>query len=306
MTERLRVGTRSSPLAIAQTELVVRALRRVAPEVPVDLVLLRTSGDRTRRTGGTLDFTDDIDRRLEEGEVDLAVHSTKDLPARPARPVEVAAYLRRADPRDCLVLREDGRTLGTLPRGARIGSSSVRRRAQLLGERPDLEIVPLRGNIGTRIEKIASQGLDGVVLAAAGLVRLGWSERISEYLGPPRWLPAPGQGALAVEVRTGDRFPRRTVERIDHPATRAEVEAERAVVASLGGDCNLPLGALGRVRSGRLLLRAALFSPDGRRRLSLTLRGRASRAERTGEMVGRRLADLGSLAGLLPGDRTGP
>ena len=305
MTERLRVGTRSSPLALAQTELVVRALRRVAPEVAVEPVLLRTSGDRARRTGATLDFTDDIDRRLEQGEVDLAVHSTKDLPARPVRRVEVAAYPRRADPRDCLVLRARGLTLRALPAGARIGSSSVRRRAQLLGERPDLQVVPVRGNVGTRIEKIESQGLDGVVLAAAGLLRLGWKERISEYLGPPRWLPAPGQGALAVEVRTGDRFARRTVARIDHPATRAEVEAERAVVASLGGDCNLPLGVLGRVRSGRLVLRAALFSPDGRRRLSFTLRGSAARAERTGEEVGRRLAEFGSPAGLLPGRRTG-
>ena len=306
MTERLRVGTRASPLAVVQTELVVRALRRVAPEVSVEPVLLRTSGDRARRTGGTLDFTDDIDRRLEEGEVDLAVHSAKDLPARPTRPVEVGAYPRRADPRDCLVLRTRGRTLDTLPRGARIGSSSVRRRAQLLGARPDLKVVPVRGNLGTRIEKIRSERLEGVVLAAAGILRLGWTDRISEYLGPPRWLPAPGQGALAVEVRTGDRFARRTVERIDHSATRAEVEAERAVVASLGGDCNLPLGALGRVRAGRLVLRAALFSPDGRRRLSFVLGGSALRAERTGEEVGHRLAAWGSAAGLLPQRRTGP
>ena len=306
MTERLRVGTRSSPLALAQTELVVRALRRKAPDVAFVPVGLRTSGDRARRTGTALDFTDDIDRRLEQGEVDLAVHSAKDLPARPVRSVEAAAYPRRADPRDCLVLRTRGMSLRGLPPGARIGSSSVRRRAQLLGERPDLEVVPVRGNVGTRIEKIGSQGLDGVVLAAAGLLRLGWKERISEYLGPPRWLPAPGQGALAVEVRKGDRFAHRTVARIDHPATRAEVEAERAVVASLGGDCNLPLGALGRVRTGRLVLRTALFSPDGRRRLSLTLRGRASRAARTGEEAGRRLAELGSHAGLLPERRTGP
>lgn len=305
MTERLRVGTRSSPLAVAQTERVLRALRRVAPEVTFEPVLLRTSGDRVRRAGGTLDFTDDIDRRLEEGEVDLAVHSTKDLPARPVRPVEVAAYPRRSDPRDCLVLPRPG-TLDALPRGARIGSSSVRRRAQLLRARPDLEIVPVRGNVGTRIEKMASEGLDGVVLAAAGLLRLGWKERISEYLGPPHWLPAPGQGALAVEVRRADRLARRTVERIDHRATRAEVEAERAVVASLGGDCNLPLAALGRVRSGRLVLRAALFSPDGRQRLSYIRHSSASRAERTGTELGRRLAELGRLAGLLPEPPTGP
>ena len=306
MTERLRVGTRASPLAVAQAELVARALGRVVPGISVVLVRLRTAGDRVRRTGSTLDFTDDIDRRLEEGEVDLAVHSAKDLPARPVRAVEVGAYPRRADPRDCLVLRAQGAALETLPRGARIGSSSVRRRAQLLGARPDLTVVPIRGNIGTRIEKIGSQGLEGVVLAAAGLLRLGWKDRISEYLGPPRWLPAPGQGALAVEVRKGDRFARRSVERIDHPATRAEVEAERAVVASLGGDCNLPLGALGRVRSRRLVLRAALFSPDGRRRISFALRGSTSHAERTGEEVGRRLAEWGNATDLLPVRRPAP
>ncbi len=305
MTERLRVGTRSSVLAVTQTELVLRALRRAAPDVTYETVLLRTAGDRVRRTSPTLDFTDAIDRRLEDGEVDLAVHSSKDLPARPARRVEVGAYPRRGDPRDCVVLRGPG-TLATLPRGARIGSSSVRRRAQILRERPDLEVVPVRGNIGTRIEKIGIQGLDGVVLAAAGLLRLGWHDRISEYLGPPRWLPAPGQGALAVEVRTGDRFARRTVERIDHRPTRQEVEAERAVVSSLGGDCNLPLGALGRVRSGRLFLRASLFSPDGRRRVSFSLRSPSARAQRTGEEVGRRLAEVGGASDLLPGRRAGP
>ena len=305
MTERLRVGTRGSPLARAQTELVVRALHRVAPEVVVEPVLLRTSGDRVRRARSTLDFTDDIDRCLEEGDVDLAVHSAKDLPARPVRRVEVAAYPRRGDPRDCLVLRTPG-TLADLPRGARLGSSSVRRRAQLLRVRPDLEVLPVRGNVGTRIEKIRLEGLDGVVLAAAGLLRLGWKDRISEHLGPPRWLPAPGQGALAVEVRKGDRLARRTVERIDHRPTRAEVEAERAVVSSLGGDCNLPLGALGRVRSGRLLLRAALFSPDGRRRLSFALHGSPSRAERLGAEVGHRLAEVGDAAGLLPERRGRP
>ena len=299
MTERLRIGTRPSPLALVQTELVLRALRRAAPETEFEIVPLRTSGDRTRRLGATLDFTDDIDRRLEEGAVDLAVHSTKDLPARPVRPVEVAAYPRRADPRDCLVLRTPG-TLERLPRGARIGSTSLRRRAQLLRARPDLEVVPVRGNVGTRVEKIEREGLDGVALAAAGMVRLGWRDRISEYLGPPRWLPAPGQGALAVEIRTEDRLARRIVGRIDHRPTRAAVEAERAVVAALGGDCNLPLGALGRVRAGRLVLTAALFSPDGRRRLSFARRGPISHPERTGERVGRRLAEAGAASGLLP------
>lgn len=305
MRERLRVGSRPSPLALVQTELVLHALRRAEPDVAFELVPLKTSGDRSRRASGALDFTDDIDRRLESGEVDLAVHSTKDLPATPFRPVIVGAYPRRADPRDCLVLRSGG-ALRTLRNGARIGSSSLRRKAQLLRERPDLEIVAVRGNVGTRLDKIAREDLDGVILAAAGMLRLGWEDRITEYLGPPRWLPAPGQGALAVEVRAGDRLALRTVARIDHPATRAEAEAERAVVAALGGDCNLPLGALGRVRAGRILLRAALFSPDGRQRLSASAHGPTARARRIGEALGRRIAEVGRPAGLLPDRPRGP
>jgi len=292
VTDRLRIGTRGSPLALAQTDLVVRALRRAAPSVKLDLVPLRTSGDRTRRTARTLDFTDEIDRCLERGEIDLAVHSAKDLPARPSRRVDVAAFLRREDPRDCLVLRA-GRTFRTLPHGARLGSSSLRRRAQLLSIRPDLEVVPIRGNIGTRIDQIDRTGLDGVILASAGLRRLGWTGRISEFLSTDRWLPAPGQGAIAVEVREGDRSTRRTVAKIDHLPTRAAVVAERAVVRTLGGDCGLPLGAIARMRKGRLRLRAALLSPDGRLRVTAEASGPAARSEAIGEKVGRTLLAFG-------------
>ncbi len=292
MTDRLRIGTRGSPLARAQTDLVVRALRRADPNLRLDVVPLRTSGDRTRRTGPTLDFTDEIDRRLERGEIDLAVHSAKDLPARPSRGVELAAFLRREDPRDCLILRA-GRTLRTLPRGARLGSSSLRRRAQLLSVRPDLDIVPIRGNIGTRIDQIGRAGLDGVILASAGLRRLGWSGQISGYLSTARWLPAPGQGAIAVEVREGDEPARRAVAKIDHFPTRAAVTAERAVVRTLGGDCDLPLGAIARLHKGRLRLRAALFSPDGRVRVSAQASGAPARCEAIGEKVGRALLAFG-------------
>lgn len=297
MTERLRVGTRRSPLALVQTDLVLRALRRAVPHVTYEVVPLRTSGDRTPGSDRDLDFTDGIDRRLEEGEIDLAVHSAKDLPGRAVRAVEVAAYPRRADPRDCLILRVPG-TFRSLPKGARLGSSSVRRQAQLLAARPDLEVVPVRGNIGTRIEKIESLGLDGVVLAAAGLIRLGWAGRISEYLPVPAWLPAPGQGAMAVEVRKGDRSVRRTVARIDHVATRAAVTAERAVVAALGGGCDLPLGALARVQDRQLRLRAAIFSRDGRRRFAAERSGTPATAARIGRELGRTLAKVGRPLGL--------
>ncbi len=289
MTDRLRIGTRGSPLALAQTELVVAALRRRRAGTECEIVPLRTSGDRTRRTTGTLDFTDEIDRRLEHGEIDAAVHSTKDLPAVPSRRVTVAAYLRRDDPRDCLVLRR-GVTLRTLPPRARIGSSSGRRRAQLLAYRPEVTVVPIRGNVGTRIDQILPRKLDGVILAAAGLHRLGLADRISEYLPLPRWLPAPGQGAIAVATRADDRPTLRAFATVDHPTTRAAVGAERAVVAALGGDCDLPLGALATVHAGRVMLDAALWSPDGRRSLRVRGTGPASRGVAVGFRVGRRLA----------------
>ncbi len=300
MTGRLRIGSRASPLALAQTELVVRALRRVRPDLQCDVEPIRTAGDRTRRSVGTLDFTDAITRRLVAGELDLGVHSTKDLPATPARGTCIGAYLRRGDARDCLVLRSD-RTLRTLPHGARIGSSSARRRAQLLAIRPDVDVVPVRGNVGTRIGRIGPDGLDGIVLAAAGLRRLGWADRVTQFLPISTWLPAPGQGAIAVETRARDRGTRRVLASIDHAPTHASVEAERAVVRALGGDCDLPLGAFARIRAdGRLELRAALYSADGRWRLSADGSAPSAQAVALGERVGRSIRTLGDPAHLFP------
>jgi hydroxymethylbilane synthase len=289
VTRSLRIGTRGSPLALAQTDLVVRALGRARPELRCEILTVRTSGDRSQRTTGSLDFTDEITRRLRRGLLDLGVHSAKDLGAR----ANVTAYLPRGDPRDCLVLRRKG-SLRTLPRGARLGSSSLRRRAQLMALRPDLEIVPIRGNVGSRIERMVDQGLDGVVLAAVGLRRLGSADRISELLPTSTWLPAPGQGAIAIEVRDGARTAREAARALDHRPTRAAVEAERAVVRSLGGDCDLPLGAFARVRrAGHLELRAALFSSDGRVRFGAERTGSFAHAGRVGTEVGRSIRSLG-------------
>jgi hydroxymethylbilane synthase len=284
----LRIGTRGSPLALAQTELVRRALQRIRPGLRSVVVPLTTSGDRRPTAVRDLDFTDAIDRRLEDGEIDLAVHSAKDLPARPSRSVAVVAYLARGDPRDCVVLARPGR-LRDLPPGARLGSSSLRRAAQLRARRPDLEVVPIRGNIGTRLAQIGPRGLDGVLLAAVGLRRLGLGDRITEYLPADRWLPAPGQGAIAVAARREDRKAGRIGARIDHPPTRAAVRAERAVVRALGGSCELPLGALARLRSGRLRLRATLFAADG---AAHTAEGETidlAGSDRLGSRVGARL-----------------
>ena len=285
MTAPLRVGTRTSPLARAQTSLVIAALRAHHPDLLVEPVPMTTAGDRASNARLDLDFTDRIDEALEGGEIEMAVHSAKDLPGRPTRGVVVAAFPRRADPRDALVLAHKG-TLRSLRVGARIGSSSARRRAMLLRGRPDLMIVPIRGNVGTRLGKIRSQGLDGVMLACAGLDRLGWSARIAERLSIARILPAPGQGALAVSVRAGDRALEAMVRSIDHPPTRAAVACERAALAALGGDCDLPFGAFSRASRGRLRLRAALLSEDGRRYRLLRCEGRSTDAARLGRSAG--------------------
>ncbi len=289
MSAPLRIGTRSSPLARTQTRLVVEALGERRPDLATEEVPITTSGDRAPTALRDLDFTDRIDRSLERGEIDLAVHSAKDLPARPSRRVVIGAYLRRADVRDALVLAAPG-SMGALRAGARLGSSSTRRRAMLLRWRPDLDVVPIRGNVETRLAAIAAQRLDGAVLACAGLDRLGLTARISERLSIRRMLPAPGQGAIAVAVRSGDRALRRLVGTIDDPATRCAVTAERAALSALGGDCDLPFGALARMQRGRLTLRGSLVSPDGRRAWSLRSVGPPGEATRLGRALGLRLA----------------
>lgn len=289
MNDPLRVGTRGSPLARAQTGLVIAALQRRWPETRFETVPIVTQGDRRPAAEADLDFTDRIDRELEEGGIDLAVHSAKDLPGRSTRSVRIAAYPPRADARDCVVLRAAGR-LAALPPGSRLGSSSVRRRAQLLRWRSDLTIVPVRGNVGTRLELLRGGGLDGVVLAVAGLARLGLADRISEVLSVRRLLPAPGQGALAVAVRASNGRLARRIAAIDHLATRRAATAERAVLAALGGDCDVPLGAYATVRGDRLRLRAVLLAPDGTWGVARAVTGRPEAAARLGTALGAALA----------------
>lgn len=272
VTETIRLGTRGSALARIQAELVRAALGRRRPKIDVRVVPIVTQGDRVQDRATDLDFTDAIDRALVAGEVDLAVHSAKDLPAVASREVRLAAFLPRADPRDALVLRTEG-TLASLPPGTRLGSSSPRRRAQLRRARPDLELVELRGNVDTRLARVQSGEIEGAVLAVAGLRRLGRADAVTEVLSAARFLPAPGQGAIAVAVRASDRALRRKVAELDDPRTRAAVIAERSFVEGVGGDCDTPLGALATVRAGRLWLRAELLSANGQRTVAGARRG---------------------------------
>ena len=242
----VRVGTRGSRLALAQTELVLSRLRAVHPGVVFELVIVTTQGDANRAAPlagmGLGVFVSEIERRLAAGEIDLAVHSLKDMPTALPDGMAIGAVPERADPRDVLVCHL-GHTLARLPAGARIGTSSPRRAAQIAEYRPDLTIVPIRGNVETRIRKAAGDECDGAILAAAGLHRLGLADAITEYLPPDRFVPPPGQGAMAVEIRADDARMAALAAAAHHPPTAAAVAAERAFLSILGGGCQVPVGA---------------------------------------------------------------
>ena len=293
MTERLRVGTRRSPLARTQTDWVLDQLRRTATEVSFHPVPIDTAGDRDTSIGGSPDFTDAIDDRLLRGEIDLAVHSAKDLPVELDRRLEVLAYPRRADPRDCLVVAPQLKP-HHLPRGARVGSSSLRRRAQLLRWRPDLSVEEIRGNVDTRIGRVRAGALDAAVLAVAGISRLGRTREIDRVLSSRQFLPAPAQGALAVVGRAGDGALSSLVRAIDSESTRACVTAERAFAATLGGDCHVPLGALATIRSRSLSVVGEVLTPDGRARIRSQRTGTVETAALLGSALGNRLLKQGA------------
>jgi hydroxymethylbilane synthase len=287
-TRVLRVGTRASALARTQTGWVVDALGR-----PVEIVPIITQGDRSGEAltelGGTGVFVSALRTALYAGEIDVAVHSFKDLPTLPADGIAVAAVPRREDPRDALVAR-DGRTLAELRRGAQIGTGSPRRAAQLRALGLDLEIVPIRGNVDTRLGRVRAGDLDAVVLACAGLRRLGRADAITEVLDPIQVLPAPAQGALAVECRADDAEALDVLAQLDDADTRAAVAAERALLETLEAGCAAPVGALADVAEGdagpEVFLRATVVATDG----SAAVRLSATGATTDADGVGRRLA----------------
>jgi hydroxymethylbilane synthase len=265
----IRIGTRASALARTQSTLVAQALTDATGR-PTELVLIRTEGDvnpgALAAMGGTGVFVSALREALLRGEIDLAVHSLKDLPTAVPDDIALAAVPLREDPRDVVVAR-DGLTLGELPEGALVGTGAPRRVAQLLALGLGIELVGVRGNVDTRMGKVASGELDAVVLARAGLARLGRVDEATEVLDPLQVLPAPGQGALAVECRADSDLRELVREALDDPATRACVEAERALLAELEAGCSAPVGALAEVAEGdhgeELWVRAVALSHDG-------------------------------------------
>ena len=239
MGTRVVIGSRGSRLALWQAEWARKALLRYRPDLRIDIEVIRTRGDRMLNApfpeiGGKGVFTREIEEALLDGRVDLAVHSLKDLPTELPHGLEIGAVSPRTDVRDAL-LSQNGEGLDGLRQGARVGTGSLRRQAQLRHLRPDLALEGIRGNVDTRLKKLALEGLDAVVLAAAGLERLGWRDRVSEFLPPDRVLPAPGQGAMAVEVRCGDRRVMGLVARVEDGTARRMVTAERTMLRVLGG-----------------------------------------------------------------------
>jgi hydroxymethylbilane synthase len=291
MTRNIRVGTRGSDLALAQTGLVIKSLEEANPGFGFERVIISTRGDLDQASPltriGYGVFVSELESALSGGEVDIAVHSLKDMPSRLGDGFEIAAVPYREDPRDVLISRS-GAPMADLPFGARVGTGSARRKSLLLDRRPDFKVEQLRGNVPTRLAKLdAEDGPDAIVLAAAGLKRIGLEGRITEYLACHDFVSAVGQGALAIEVRAGDEATAVLVRPLQHDGTRTEVDAERAFLATVEGGCSAPVSAHAKARNGQISINAFAGLEDGSR----VLRGSRNGAAADGVALAKDLAD---------------
>jgi len=293
----LIIGTRGSQLALWQAEWVQRQLKQIVPDLSIVLKRIQTSGDKIldvplAKVGGKGLFVKEIEEALLRKDIDLAVHSMKDMPAVLPSGLQIICVPEREDPRDALISR-DGKNLDTLPLGGRVGTSSLRRQAQLLHARPDLRIEMLRGNVDTRLRKLQENHFDAVVLAVSGLKRLGLSDHITEFLSVDVSLPAIGQGALGIEGREEDSFVRNLVSKFEHRPTRVMVTAERALLTRLEGGCQVPIAGHAIFHGEELTLDGLVASVDGKRYVRYFLSGSAQDAESLGTKVAEELLDRG-------------
>jgi hydroxymethylbilane synthase len=298
MTSPLRLGTRGSPLALWQARHVAALLKAASPNLEVELVEIQTAGDQVRdvplaQLGGQGAFTKEIQKALQAGQADVAVHSLKDLPTFAVEGLVLAAVPERGPTGDALVSRRHA-SFAALPAGAVVATSSLRRRAQALHRRPDLRLVDVRGNVETRLRKLQSEGLDALILAEAGLRRLGLGQAITEILDPAWMLHAVGQGALGLECRTADAATRDLLARVNHPPTRQAVLAERALLRGLGGGCQVPVGAQTRREGEWLTMRGVVIRPDGSQRVEGAVSGPAEGAEELGQRLAEELLRCGA------------
>ncbi|MBF0261121.1 MAG: hydroxymethylbilane synthase [Magnetococcales bacterium] len=298
MNTTIKIGTRGSALALWQASWVQSQLESTHPGLTAELVIIKTRGDiildvPLAKVGGKGLFVKELEEALLDGRVDLAVHSMKDVPAEFPEGLGIAAILEREDPRDVL-LSVHHAGLSDLPHGARVGSSSLRRQCQLLHERPDLKIESLRGNVNTRIAKLESGQFEAIVLAAAGVKRLGLLERVVEYFAPERIIPANGQGAVGIECRLDDATTRRLLDPLNHPETRTAVLAERAFLHELEGGCQVPIAGFARLEGESLVMAGRVGSLDGRELITREISGTPEEPETLGRALARELIALGA------------
>lgn len=295
---RVRIGTRGSRLAVAQSEWVRERVEARHSGVEVELVRITTRGDKIldsplSKVGGKGLFVKEIEEALLRGEVDAAVHSMKDVPTDLPAGLGIRVFPEREDPRDALVSAA-GQRFGQLPLGARLGTSSLRRSAQLLHQRPDLKVRSIRGNVETRLNKLASGEVDAIVLAAAGLRRLGLEEKATQFLSPSQVLPAMGQGALGVEMRLEDSGTEDIFRFLNHEPTELRVRAERALLATLEGGCQVPIAGYSVLVGDSLVLKGLVAEVDGSDLIFDEITGEADRPEEIGRRLGRTLLDAGA------------
>jgi hydroxymethylbilane synthase len=293
----IRVGTRGSRLAIAQTELALGALRKSHPSANFEVVTISTRGDVDKRPLFTMDakgiFEKEVNEAVKSGDVDFAVHSLKDVPSDLSPELVVACIPKRASPKDVLV-NDKGRKLKELQEGSLVGTSSLRRAVQLMKARPDLKVKPIRGNVETRVKKVISGEYDAVVLAEAGLTRIGMKDVIVERFKVDEFVPAPGQGAIAIVCRRDDVKTAQMLRSIEDPVSRAEITAERALIEKVEGGCRFPLGAVAISKDGKMTLYASIFSADGSRGIKIKTTGSAKNPEKLGTKVADDLLERGA------------
>ena len=295
------IGSRGSALALWQANWAKRKLASAYPDLSVEIEVIKTEGDRlseipVSQIGGKEVWTKEIELALLSGRIDLAVHSLKDLPTRLPEGLVLGAVSAREDVRDVLVSKNNW-VFRALPEGATVATGSLRRQAQLKHVRPDLNFVAIRGNVDTRVKKLETENLDGIILAAAGLKRLGLGDRIADFIDPDICLPAPGQAALGIEIREGDNRITDLVGVLNCVETQQAVTAERAMLAALGGDCRVPIGGYAVFEAASievLLLSGVVASPDGRQVMSERAEGQASSAEQLGVRVAKGLIEQGA------------
>lgn len=284
---KIVVGTRGSKLALIQTNWVIEELKKSYPSIEFEVKIIKTKGDLIQnvsldKIGDKGLFVKEIEQQLLEKEIDIAVHSMKDMPSSLPEGLKFAGIPKREDARDVLVLKEGYTGIEDLPQGAKVGTGSKRRKYQLLNHRPDLNIVPIRGNIDTRIRKIQDENLDAVVLAAAGLLRAGFKEKIGCYLSENIMIPAPAQGALAIEIRTDSLEIEEIVNSLSHKETEIQVMAERGFLEGINGSCHIPIGAYCTVNGENINLVGLYGNKEGTKLITKTIEGKASEAREVG------------------------